>query len=458
MIKYFPIFLLFFLCFWGCNSATDETESQELLRQKISKVIISAIPKIKKRWAYGDYDQKYSKNAFSCSKELGVFQQRNSVYLRCNPNYLQCFLSGRTGVTDIYFKTKIDGKYYQVRANPVFRSPARYKRGNRYYKVVSKNSSNQGRVPDYGVMLNLSVKQYPQWSMNIVLHDSCSDSYLPQRIYSYGLKKLQKVKRGSSLSGKKRNPFLQDSFMLPTTDYWRWDNVGEDIYFDKYLVRFRDVVEWIDYGQKGKSSIKIPPVDRWSAPATGLTLEQMHKFCAFRGKKLMEATIYDAATFFVDTNSKMKMETIVPSVYPWSFRSRDSFLFKSRTGKNHFISKDDCQKAFIGECRKRYNYQLDQNSPVSWSGMVESIGGQLEGMRNSVDPKWNLKASSFYFNAGSLWHMLGKRTHWNGTGFSYQDISWKDSVDGKYRGPLKNIESGKIGISFRCMKKMAGER
>lgn len=446
------VFVFYYLSRYKNNDL--ENESEVFIRQKLSKVFFDAGLIIKERWEGGDYENKKSSVKFSCLNELGNQDDFDLSYLRCNPNYLQCFLEGNAGYPAPKFKINHGSEKIEVIVNQIFRSPSRYKKGNRFYKIISRSFGQDGVLIDHGVMINLSAPVYPGWSMNLLLEDSCSDTYLPQRRYIYGQKK------SLSSNFKGRNPFVKDAFsVVNAADSWTWDNDGRNIYIDKSLVKFREIIEWVDYsGIKLSGNLPDDP-SLWWRPASGLTEAEMRSYCAYRGKQLLESHVYDAATFFVQDYKKSFEKEIFPSVYHWSLRSTDSFLHKARKGgmKKSYINRENCQRAYVYECAKIFPFNLINYQPSSWMGINDVLGGYLEAMRNPIDSNQNLKASSIYFRASSPWHVLGKRAWWDGQGFEDKNFNWLDPESGLLTETVGKLSGDHYNIGFRCMKMTEGE-
>ena len=104
------------------------------------------------------------------------------------------------------------------------------------------------------------------------------------------------------------------------------DNFNQDIFIDKFRVTFRDIVEW-------KASLrlayKIP--DTFSPPdsAFGLTLEEMKNYCSFKGKQLLQAHIWDAATYIPQDISDNRKRILRKRSLSMD-KKRISFLWESK--------------------------------------------------------------------------------------------------------------------------------
>lgn len=465
---------------------------QKNLEKELTLVLIAASKKLRERWQYGDIEENFSINVkegtgsepdadnekklsnekkYNCPQEIVPSDKISDLYLRCNPNYLQCFFSGQAGVKDPSIKIKKGNQTYTVMPKAIFPPVIRYSSRPRFYTILSSFNLSG---PVYGVRMELFIKEYPQYSLPVILEDTCSTLYLPQRSYVY----LNWI-----------NDNLQEE---------RWDNFYRHIYVDKFLVSYRDVIEWIEYGG-GDKSITIPS-DRkkWAAPATNLNSSQMQRYCAFRGKEVLTAQVYDAATVILNhdnnenvinenghVSSELPMDlyktypinySMVRSLLPWAEDEKDSFIYQAQrkiavhlyamrekgitaSGLNRlsfisdtYVTKDNCDLLYFSECREYYPYEFYNSNTTSWMGITQLLGGYLEYLPNPIHPLKNLKASSFYLGLVSKWHRLGRRGYWDGQGFSKDNLRRNDNDNGNSLVEdfeLNNNETLQIG--FRCM-------
>lgn len=202
-------------------------------------------------------------------------------------------------------------------------------------------------------------------SFNFKLKKNCQMSYLPQNKYSYGLSNERK--------------FI-------------WDNYNRDFYIDKYYVSNYDVKNW-------NSALAT----NFSYKAnTNLSLSQKIKFCQSKGKRLLEARFFDAASFIYDKDAK------------------NNYFYKHKTnftkGRSFLSSKDglrlkDCYKAFVLGCEKFYQFKNYDNMSLTWIGINYALGGHYEEMINRFDRDLTLKESSMYLAKSSKAHRVGYRTN-----------------------------------------------
>lgn len=363
-----------------------------------SQVIMQTLPELQARWELGDVEENFQKESFQCSDLIANSKLVGQEYLQCNRLYLECFLRGKTGNKENYFKVKMGEKSYQVSA---------YKsQDSAFFTSLDSRGS---------VILNLQVKQFPGKVVAVKLHNTCSDLYLPHGIYSAG-----------------------------TVDESRdtWDNFGQKIYIDKYYVTKKDVNEWIEAKKLNRKRVLDP---MWLPfPATDLTEKERIGYCAFRGKQLLDSRVLDAASFIPDpkVNSGGK---VYKSPYHWTKGKRESFLFQARTQNKTQLSVADCNKAYVASCQRKSMAVHFPADAVTWMGMKYPLGFYPEFIVNHFHPEYNLVPSSFYFPASSPVHEVGYRGKWDGHGFGIQNISL-DNIDMKLM-PMTQFE-----IAFRCMK------
>ena len=319
-----------------------------------------------------------------------VLQEEMDCSGRCKASFLQCVFEHRDQTNKPHLQIKKKGRVENIYA---------LARNGLYYRIISRENTSGASIPPYGILLELYWKKRPRIFVPVMLEDSCHDVYLPERIYGYG-------------------PMPSS----PEKD-WRWDNFSRHIYIDKYPISAQDIME---LSEKKRRELKL------SKSENSLNRMQMEKFCAIRGKHLVSALVYDAATFHPGNISITKPEINIRGPYPWSNKS------------HHFFSKDlsFCDRVFTKECLEKKNLEKYIRKSNSWTGIFGILGGYPEYMRNPLNPKRNIKASSFLFSSHSSWHRLGERAWWDGKGFSDKNFEW----------PFESPETGEIPVSFRCMK------
>jgi hypothetical protein len=155
----------------------------------------------------------------------------------------------------------------------------------------------------------------------------------------------------------------------------------------------------------------------------------MENYCSFKGKQLMLAHYFDAATFL-----PMDMNEVLPKK-----NNRSPYYWTKK--KSEY--KADCNLVFAEECPAKKSFRLNMTGPT-WAGIMDPMGGVFEAFRNPIDPESNLKASSYYFNFKSPWHKLGFRAGWDGDGFELNHFDFKGI------NPSVGVDKFKVG--FRCMR------
>jgi hypothetical protein len=207
---------------------------------------------------------------------------------------------------------------------------------------------------------------------------------------------------------------------------YRFDTFNRHIYFDQHLVTNSEINEWIIF-DKGASTKGLKPVflgNDLFLPADNLSLNQMQNYCSFKGKHLMSAQVYDAATFLTQDRNR--------SPYYWSKKSNEANI--------------NCELIFSKECLAAKKWKIN-STPPTWAGLYDSLGGLPEVVRNPIDPESNLKASSYYLSKNSPWHRLGFRAHWDGLEHSQRNFNFK-GID--FANSADNLRVG-----FRCMREEA---
>ena len=343
-------------------------------------------------------------------KERRIVGEHQGDQGQCQPSFIQCFFEKRDKEKRPHLVVEKQGRKFGVYAQ-------KYTTG--YYRIITRENTSGVSIPNYAILVSLSLMmngRSSDSSLPVLLEDACGEVYLPQRIYAYG-------------------PYLKSKD-------WRWDNFSQNVYIDKNLVTYEDIDEWLDYNaSQGEMAKEIRrkvkwPKERlqWKRPVSGLSKKEMKHFCSFRGKQLLEAHYYDAATFHPGDFSNVKPLKNIRGPYPWTNKSM------------HFFSQnlEFCSKVFTKECLSGPGgervYEHYRKHSTSWIGMFEILGGVPEAVRNVIDPKKNLKASSYYFSADSSWHKLGMRAYWDGSAFEERNFDWID------------VKKNLIEVSFRCMK------
>ena len=340
------------------------------------------------RWEKGDDEGRWRSGELVCDGILGKAGRAETNYLQCNPNFVVCWYRRYQEIVHDQGKKHI----FQVEFPTGKGLP--FQRGGRH---VSS--------PLWGILRNGDKE------VKFSLSDTCREVYLPEGYYGYGI------------------------YSSPRKD-WRWDNFGRNIFVDKYLVSNRDVWEWLhssDYLQKYKVEM-VTDMNRFPEPAVMLTFRQMQDYCSYQGKQLIEAHVFDAATFYPGDISNLTPEVNVRGKYPWSRMSS----VENEEGLKKCLY-------FTGEeCLENPGYTYFSNRSMSWIGISQVLGGLFKAQRNPIHKGRNLLASSFYYPVDSDVHQLGFRVHWDGQGHAYRNF--------KFRGHSPKNKESFFKIGFRCMR------
>lgn len=362
-----------------------------------SQILLKGASKVNEIWNQAPIQ-------FACG-ELSKLVDVNPVYFKNNPEYLDCFLR----------KGKILVRHQQHE----FYVKARRFSSGKFYKIVTKENDDRPMIPNYGVLIELEVEGEPkQLSLSFILQPSELEVFLPHRVYAYGTFK----ERGD----------------------WRFDTFGRNIFIDRFLVSFRDIAEWVYFARDKRIVDKINfPTNKseWVKPASGLSILQMQAFCAFRGKQLLPAYLFDAASFFPPDQDDTHPAKVVRGPYPWTYQRR--FLFTQETE----FDVQFCSKIYSASCIGQAPFEFYDNRTNSWIGMSQILGGHMEYLTNPLFPQQNIKTSSFYFDFRSPWHQLGARASWDGEAWSYKHFDWSAGEN-----PLGEYTQYKVG--FRCMREV----
>ena len=186
---------------------------------------------------------------------------------------------------------------------------------------------------------------------------------------------------------------------------------------------FRDIIHWLEVVPGKDISVPTDPA-LWALPASGLTAQQMELYCDFRGKRVVDTLVYDAASFFpTDMGKPTYIDRQFPP-FPWSRRRLGHQLLTAQDDQSSF-DKAICSDILTLECSQKM--KTLQSSPFqrkSWTGMRELLGGHPEYLQNPVNPRYNLRASSFYLTTASPLHRLGRRAQWNGESFEAANVTF----------------------------------
>lgn len=407
--------------FLSIGKKEKSEKDKHLLKEKafVSHLVFQAIPKISITFQRGDDDKVWRSRKIQCS-DIPHEAQISDLYLNCNPHFFNCLLENRDKA-NLKFEVDHKGKSYEVVPLRAFGAEADPK----FYRVVSKKYMQGDEIPFYGTQWRFTVKGFEENSQDVILQNTCEDTYLPQKVY---ISKEMSERNSEELV---------------------WNNIKQNIFIDKFQVRFRDIIDWKEVN-KSIDHIKIPenPL-RWAYPAYGLTVREMKEYCAYKGKSIAKAHILDAASFFPQepNNPTYKDRGFPP--YPWSKRKYSEDLYQIQSGKKEF-NLGLCQNGFFKECFERgVNTKSHIEKSLSWIGVGDLLGGVMEYVVNDITPRKNLIASSLYLSASNPLNQLGMRIHWDQGGFSSRNIQFRETQVFDIKDDHK--------IGFRCMKILEGD-
>lgn len=383
-------------------------------KYQFAKAVEEVLKDLNRRWLLGDDNELWQKGNESCKEVLGQNTFVNFSYLACNPGLIECL-----GRNNFSFKVAVDKKNYQVAFSKAFKTQ---QGADRHYQIVTRSNGSSLHRPEYAVEVELVSGQFPGLSSRLLLGDICGMTYLPHGKYAYG-----------PMPGKLNRNHKE----------WNWDNHGRFLYLDKFMVTNRDIIDWVEFGNGNPDLLAGTAGKVLAAPATHLLPEQMEKFCAFRGKQLMQAHVYDAATF-VPFKNELKEKTIHRGAYPWSFKDSVGHLYQAQRDGSFTPTQETCQIVYSSECIGEFPLEHRGKLSNAWTGLYQVLGGYPEYMKNQIEPDKNVKMSSFYFPAVSGWHKLAMRSFWDGQGHELQNFAPETFPE----------VNGEIEVGFRCMKEL----
>lgn len=316
--------------------------------------------------------------------ELPSHATISNGYLQCNPHYLECWARGLTGQKNSV-SVALDGKTYEIELAANFPAIPEYASGPRHTRWVTRNELENPIVPWSGVMIELRVKEL-EGSWRMILEDTCRMKELPVRRYSYGPR-------------PDRHEHVKEM---------DWDNDGRKIFIDKFLVSRSDINHWLLASKRTDVGFEKEKKN-WPLPSTSLSPEQQTHYCAWLGKRRMEAHLWDAATMMPSNIERPFPEFIVKSWLPWTRDRRGSFFDQALLSADWMPTKQNCNQAYVKECAKLFPYTPYSSDNVSWMGIYHVLGGTPERFRNPVESELDLKASSFNLSASDPLHQLGRR-------------------------------------------------
>lgn len=372
------------------------------------EILIESVRKLSELWKAGKWDAYVLQ---SCPRLFFEEENYSTDFLKCNSHYLHCLYKDRS------LRVEVNKKAYSVKLNF---TPEVITKKNKPFYMLGPTSELGPHTRDNGLYVSV---EFNQEKMPIRLRSDCHSLYLPQGDYGQTL-------------GLKEDPY-------------RWSNRNRDLFFDKFLVRKRDVLEF--YEQTNHPNLKeyqALSMKELSLPSDSLTEDQMHQYCAYQGKTLMKAHIFDAIFYHPGpegvASERMLLSTRSP--YPWSWRKGDSHREKILKGEKKEVTLNDCKNLYSLECLT-FQDKIDPFlTGLGWSGGYMGLGVISEFTENSIEPRRNTLLSSKKLSITSHWHQLGARAYWNGRDHDRKNFSYG------FENFPNHIQE--IPVGFRCMREV----
>ncbi len=343
-----------------------------------TQVIEAAKPQLLKLWEQGD--KYFPKTGTRCEQEIQHQTNVGRSYYQCNPHFWQCFWQG--GVVDNpSLKIDLFGQTFHLVARPSFANISAFSPSQRFYEFYRR--AEPGNELQYGYAVDVEIKEIPGLSQPMILSDSCRDTYLPQRIYGY-----------SQVKDKREDGFV-------------WDNFGRNIFVDRFYVSNRQLNEWRIANREFEKI--IPDRKEWPSPAL-IDLPEQISYCAFLGKRLLEAKLFDAASMTPsDVKDLWPAKVFRPDTH-WQRDLGKTFIGMAKINPDYQLTPLDCQLAQVEGCQDKF-FSTDS---ATWMGFHFSLGFYPESLQNFIQPDKNLKMSSRFLPPDSDWHQLGILSSWKG--------------------------------------------
>ncbi len=245
---------------------------------------------------------------------------------------------------------------------------------------------------------------------SLTLKNNCHQTLLPQRWYGY-------------------SNFPQGSEDIV------WNNFNRSISIDQFQVKNSDVILW-DKTKVPKKILEDP--SKWFLTAGYLLEKEMIQYCQDRGKQVMDALLFDAISFYPVFMEEPQKTPVFRVPNPWTVKYKNTFL---NANLKLPMDKKSCALAYTRECLQFPIMPYFQNS-ISWAGVFQILGGDMEYMRNPIEPEKNIFASSSLYEVQSVFHTPGIRFHWDGKGHAPKNFDFMDPDEKKENIP----------VAFRCVK------
>jgi hypothetical protein len=197
--------------------------------------------------------------------------------------------------------------------------------------------------------------------VNLRFNNSCKDTYLPQSYYHSGAR---------------------------DEDGDLWDNKGRHFYIDKHYVNRGDINLWKTKKlEKNRNEFYLPEVR--------LKLKEKKDYCHSVGGHLLQSHIFDGASYIPSKSNRY----IYRFPYPWTKKVKINNL-GIKYACNYFVFK---------ECLKKSKLIHHYPYSVTWMGIFNSLGNEVEEFDSKFDPNQSLKISSKELIFFSWAHQIGFR-------------------------------------------------
>ena len=365
--------------------AVASTVNYKLKSDQID-LLIDASKEIEDVWINGDFNGLIKSGKIKCNDLLPDKHLYLPSFLKCNPRFLHCYYRSKEfqtpkGVTVHFDESKL-------------------------YDFVFTRDYLESNTNNIGLKVKISVGEFTQ---DLILKNTCAETSLPKGQYRYG----------------EFNELVDDI---------AWEN-DSNILVDRNLVTNYDILNWTKVDKTPKKITFSSERNELHLPAVKLNLQEMKGYCAFRKKQMLQAHVFDAATFYPEVVTKNRVKVgKLRGPLPWT-----------RKHEYDFLNKDHCKIIFTQECIK----SAYKEQAFSWIGLTQTLGGPMEAMDNPFHPRRNVLASSYYFPLESPWHGLGQRIFWDGINRNYYSFNFKKNVP-----EFNQFRDANFDIGFRCMRKL----
>lgn len=398
------------------SSQTEEVSYKPAVTRQDWDNLQNFISSIQELWNYPDRLKQIDWKKVECP--LWDFKNHYQlVDIRQNFLVLSCLLNGKVRQTGL--KKSVFVNQFKVGEHNYFLK--KWGSTQEYIKHIKKTDILNDYLPFEGVALAIGKVGNADFEFVFSLSYDQKLKFLPQANYYYGqdLNQLPHKYR-SSLSRSNQN-------FAPVRS---WDNMGRYFVIDKMPVRNIDLSLTSLF--KEKRHQLAPDLMSLGLVVKYLNLSEQNAFCESRGMQLLDAAIFDAATFYRNIRN-YERET-----------SRSLYYFGDR-----WIGKNKCDLQKTKECNRHIEKDYVQELQISWMGLMSFVE-EFESLKNDYDPYFNLHPGSKYFSEKSAWQFLGNRLMWSGLGLSPDEFKWTSSVLGIDLGGIKGETN--IPVQFRCMK------